>query len=240
MEQIMKAFVITVKGNKYSEDCADRCIASAKNVGLYVEKFYGINKDRAVEEMEANGLKWTWANNNTETTICPITGLKTFPYTASDTTLAALSSKIGCSMSHYLLWNKCVRLNEPILILEHDAVFLRPLPDFDFKGICQINDPTGATPRGAWWANEMKKRGGEGAFEKTWVRKPHERDIPDGLAGNSAYVIKPWAAQELIDKYQELGVWPNDATMCKQLFPYLEEYYPFITKVVQKQSTSVK
>ena len=25
--------------------------------------------------------------------------------------------------SHYLLWKKCVELNEPILILEHDVIF---------------------------------------------------------------------------------------------------------------------
>lgn len=236
----MKAFVITIKGNDYSEKCADRCIESAKKFGMKIEKFYGVDKERAYEVMHEHNLKWTWAKNNTETTICPITGLKTFPYTAGDNTLAALSSKIGCSMSHYLLWKRCVDMYEPILILEHDAVFLRAMPDFDFNGICQINDPTGATPRGSWWAQQMSQRGGEGAFEKTWIRKENERDIPDGLAGNSAYVIKPWAAQELIDKYHEIGVWPNDATMCKQLFPYLEEYYPFITIVKQTKSTSVE
>lgn len=85
----------------------------------------------------------------------------------------------------------------------------------------------------------MIKRGGQGVFEKTWVTTLEERHIPDGLAGNSAYVIKPWAAQELVDKYYELGVWPNDATMCKQIFPYLEEYYPFVTKVVQTKSTTI-
>jgi hypothetical protein len=85
----------------------------------------------------------------------------------------------------------------------------------------------------------MARRGSEGVFEKTWIRKPNERQIPDGLAGNSAYMIKPWSAQELIIKFYELGIWPNDATICKQIFPYLEEYYPFITKVNQTQSTTV-
>ena len=234
----MKAFVITLKDNNYSERCSDRCINSAAEFGVKVFKYYGIDKEHAYIAMEENGLKWSWANNNTEPTTCPITGLHTFPYTSADTTLAALTSKIGCSMSHYLLWKRCVDEDEPILILEHDAVFLRPLPEFEFNGICQINDPSGASPGGVWWSRQMKARGGEGAFEKTWVRKENERLTPDGLAGNSAYVIKPWAAQELIDKYHELGVWPNDATMCKQLFPYLEEYYPFITKIIQTESTS--
>lgn len=229
----MKAFVITLKGNLYSESKADTCISTGASCGVQVEKFYGVDKEHAYEVMHEEGLEWTWANNNEEARTCPTTGLYQFPYTASD-----LRAKMGCSMSHYLLWKRCVELDEPILILEHDTVFIRQLPKIDFRGICQINDPAGATRKGAWWSQQMKQRGGEGVFEKTWVTAEKERHIPDGLAGNSAYMIKPWAAQELVNTFHELGVWPNDATMCKQLFPCLEEYYPFITKAVQTKSTS--
>jgi GR25 family glycosyltransferase involved in LPS biosynthesis len=229
----MKAYVITLMNNEYSNQVADRCIASAAQFGLGVEKFYGIEKERALSVMTGCELEWTWAKDNTQERYCPVTGLYQFPYTTSD-----FRAKVGCSMSHYLLWKRCVEFDEPLLILEHDAVFLRPLPEVEFKGICQINDPAGATRKGSWWSGQMKKRGGEGVFEKTWVTAEKERHIPDGLAGNSAYMIKPHAAQELINKFHELGVWPNDAVMCKQLFPYLEEYYPFITKVVQTRSTT--
>lgn len=234
----MKAFVITLEGNAYSEDVAQRCIDSAAKFGLDVEKYYGVNRTHAKEIMEQEGLEWKWAHNNTKADVCPITGLRQHPYTAADTTLADLDSKIGCSMSHFLMWKFCSRIDEPLLILEHDAVFLRPLPKFEFNGICQINDPQGATPRGKWWHDQMVQRGTEGVHEKTWIRGENERQIPDGLAGNSAYLIKPWAAEELVNKAYEVGLWPNDALMCKQLFPYLEEYYPFITKAVQKRSTS--
>ena len=63
-------------------------------------------------------------------------------------------------------------------------------------------------------------------------------DRPDGLAGNSAYLLKPWAAEDLVMAFKTYGVWPNDATMCRQLFPYLEELYPFVTRVRQTESTS--
>ena len=235
----MKAFVITLENNNYSEKVANRCIQSASKNGLDVEKYYGVDKTNAKEVMENHGLKWTWAHNNTKKRICPKTGLLQFPYTAPDTTLANLYSKIGCSMSHFLLWTYCVKYDEPLLILEHDSVFLRPLPEIEFKGICQINDPNGATRKGKWWSQYMQKRGA-GVFEKTWVTAKNERNIPDGLAGHSAYLIKPWAAEDVIDKVYDVGLWPNDALMCKQLFPYLEEYYPFITKVVQTKSTSIK
>lgn len=229
----MQALVITLRGHPYSEQCADRCIESAKKYGIKVEKWYGIDKEHAEKIMFSQGLQWTWALGNTKEYICPKTGLKQFPYTAKD-----LRTKIGCSMSHYMLWKECIDFDETFLILEHDAVFINELPDIKFEGICQINDPRGCTRRGAQWSDQMISRG-EGIFEKTWVTTPKERNIPDGLAGNSAYLIKPWAAKQLVDMVNKVGVWPNDAIMCKQLFPYLQEYYPFVTKVIQTQSTSI-
>lgn len=230
----MKSFVITLKNHEYSNVVANRCIASGEQYNIVIEKFNAIHKNNAYATMESYGLNWSWAKNNTQRVKCPNTNLTQFPYTTSD-----LRTKIGCSMSHYLLWRKCVELDEPILILEHDAVFLRPLPDITFNGICQINNPENATRNGKWWAKQMITRNINGTHEKTWASTANNRDIPDGLAGNSAYLIKPWAAQECIDKFHTLGVWPNDATICKQLFPYLEEYYPFITKVIQTHSTTI-
>ena len=230
----MKAFVITLENNIYSNEVADRCIQSATKHGLAVKKFFGVDKSIAEQVMNDFGLEWTWANNNTTETICEKTNLRMHPYRTND-----LRAIIGCSMSHYSLWKKCVELNEPILILEHDSVFLRELPEYiEFYGICQINDPMGATRKGGQWSKQMSSRGTVGVHPKTWVTTENVRHIPDGLAGNSAYLIKPWAAQELIDKFHEIGVWPNDATMCQQLFPYLEEYYPFITKPIQGKSTT--
>ena len=235
----MKAFVITIQDHKYSEQVATRCVQSGKQFGVDVEKFYGVDKNTGRSVMKGCDLEWTWAKNNTEKDVCPQTGLHQFPYMSATGTPANLETKIACSMSHYMMWMKCTQMDEPILILEHDAVFIKPLPDFEFEGICQINDPAGVTRKGSWWSQQMIKRGGEGAFEKTWITTEQERHTPDGLAGNSAYVIKPWAAQELINTFHKIGVWPNDATMCKQLFPYLQEYYPFIVKTIQTQSTSI-
>lgn len=231
----MKGFVITLKDHSYSEQSANRCIESGKKHGIAVEKWHGIDKHNAEQKLNEEKLEWTWANNNTSKRKCPHTGLIQTPYTTND-----LRNRIGCFMSHFYLWKHCVELNEPILILEHDAVFIRQFPEnIDFKGICQINDPIGCTPKGHIWSAFMKNRGTTGVHIKTPIRTgAEEHVIPDGLAGNSAYLIKPWAAQEVINKCYEVGVWPNDAIMNRTLFPYLEEYYPFITKINQTQSTT--
>ena len=79
----------------------------------------------------------------------------------------------------------------------------------------------------------MVKRG-PGVWPKT---KVFDDARPDGLAGGSAYVIKPEAADELIRLVHSIGAWPNDAIMCRQLIDGLQEHFPFITEVRAEQST---
>lgn len=83
----------------------------------------------------------------------------------------------------------------------------------------------------------MRTRGTHGVHAKTRVFARHDLR-PDGLAGNSAYVIQPATAQRLCELQAEVGVWPNDATLCEQLVPGLEELYPFVTRVEQAESTT--
>ena len=217
----MKAFVITLRGHEYSERKAARCIQTAREIGgVAVERFDGVRPEISEQVMAAHGLEWTWARKEFEH------GLKQRPY-------GRRAPKIGCAMSHYLLWLRCVHEREPFLILEHDAVFERRFDEFGFRYICQINDPEGATPRGRWWSDKMKARG-PGVFDKSQV---FPGDVPDGLAGNSAYCIKPEAAFAAVKKVLEIGLWPNDAMLCRQFFD-LQELYPFVTHVEQEVSTS--
>lgn len=224
----MRAYVITIPGNDYSEKCAVRCIRSAAQFGIEVEPFDAVTKDTSRELMEHLDLHWAWPN--VEADVCPLSGLKRHPYRTKDP-----RARAGCSMSHYMLWKRCVELQEPILILEHDAVFLRGLPELPSEfGAVMLNNPGGATPKGFLWKMAIEEKG-LGVHPKTVV---FEDGRPDGLAGNSAYVISPKAALRCIELYHELGVWPNDATLCRQLVDGLMEVYPFVTEVQQSQSTS--
>jgi hypothetical protein len=89
----MKAFVITIYGHKYSEECAAQCIQSAAKFGIKVERFDAVTKDTAQLLMKDLGLQWTWPN--IEADVCPRTGLKRHPYRTKDP-----RARAGCSMSH--------------------------------------------------------------------------------------------------------------------------------------------
>tara|TARA_R100001510_G_C7654028_1_gene212579 strand:- start:562 stop:1251 length:690 start_codon:yes stop_codon:yes gene_type:complete len=142
--------------------------------------------------------------------------------------------KLACTLSHARLWNKCVELDEEIMILEHDALFLRKFEPFEWEGgILGLNDPRGATRKSMVFHTEASKVNGISTcpFVDT-------EPVPQGLAGNSAYIIKPFAAKHLLDKLEEFGAWPNDALMCNQVCPWLKVIYPYYTRVQGGISTT--
>lgn len=228
----MLARIITIQGHAYSEHGAEQCRLTAQQHGVDAEISWAVTPHDVESHMQHHGLAWTWADHNTRETVCPYTGLHHFPYRARD-----VRTKMACSMSHYLLWKESVASGEDVLILEHDARFQRDLPEIDFHGACQINDPRHGGYRGAWHSDHMQRRGTVGVHALTAKREPGSL-VPDGFSGGSAYIVKPHAAQQFISAYHRLGVWPNDATICLQLFPWLEEYYPFITWIDQHESTT--
>ena len=76
---------------------------------------------------------------------------------------------------------------------------------------------------------------------KQWVQlvpKIDHYDIPQGLAGNSAYIIKPSGASRMLELVKQHGLWPNDALMCRQLVPRLGVTKKFYTKVQGLRSTT--
>ena len=65
----------------------------------------------------------------------------------------------GCWHSHYALWNECITTNEPIVVMEHDAVINGPWPeslDIDNQLVklysnaeCKVNPAFGRWSKGA-------------------------------------------------------------------------------------------
>jgi GR25 family glycosyltransferase involved in LPS biosynthesis len=166
-----------------------------------------------------------------------------YPKEGETSTYEGMTLTVACSLSHMHLWNKCVEMNEPIMILEHDAVFTRKfrlgklLDAIEDGDIVMINDPRGATRRGTVY-HENIIRWDKGLNTIDGVNTADE-NVPDGLAGNSAYIITPAAAKKASELQSSIGIWPNDALLCKQLFPRnLKSYYPYITRVEQKKSTT--
>lgn len=226
----MKAFCITVAESQYSREAGARCIQTGSSFGLDVRPHWATGVAQVEAECKRLGIRWTWANRNTQRTVCEVTGLKQHPYRTKD-----FRMRMGCSLSHYQLWLECAESGESMLILEHDAVFDRALPDHDWRGAAMVNDPRGAAPSGERWAAAIIAKG-EGVHPKS-VMNPDS--VPDGLSGGSAYVITPETAAKAVDVVRRVGMWPNDAILCRQLGFELYEVYPFVTHVEAARSMAV-
>lgn len=118
----------------------------------------------------------------------------------------------ACFASHYLLWQKCIELDEPILILEHDAIFKHNIPEIDFDMCVNLGRPS-------------------------YIRPDHiiYEEPKDGLSlitqlnflGHHAYAIKPEAAKIFCNDVKTRPLRPNDVWIDKDYYPWLQEYRPY-------------
>lgn len=118
----MKSFVITIRDLEESQQCADRCIKSAKNHNLVVEKFFGITpKDGPVNIAKEEGI----------------------PTSSFVERYSRFENCLSAFLSHYSLWKMCAEGNEDYMIFEHDAVvqnFIKE--DVYFVGVLSYGAPS--------------------------------------------------------------------------------------------------
>jgi len=247
-EQYIKGFIITLLNDGGSTIGARKCIQSIKETGSKIIPFIidastpvTMRQDLAYvyNQDVAKKIQYTWPTNHQHDGTDLKTGLYRRTYDAAD-----WKRVMACSVSHMKLWKTCVEINEPIMILEHDALFVktfkfRYLKDNGFKNnICGINSPLGATRKARVFNHKALSYKAAGCHPCPSVDDIGDVPLPQGIAGNSAYVITPFCAQKLLDKTLEVGIWPNDAVMCKQFFPWLQICIPFYTNLQGIKSTT--
>ncbi len=188
----LKTFIITISSNKDSYFSTQQAIESAKKVG-YKEN---------IEIFEA---------------VLPNQWFKILPWKNDFLKYDKPDNVAACFASHYLLWQKCIELNEPILILEHDVIFKSNIPDIDFNMCVTLGRPSYLLPYRLEY-NETKN-GLQPLTQKHFI-------------GHHAYSLKPEAAK-IFCKDVETSVktgrllCANDVWMDKSNYNFLQEYRPF-------------
>ncbi len=228
----MKSFVIAIENNKTSQQAADACIESSKNVNnpFIIEKFNAIIPKQVDGLMSKYNLKWNypWVGEEFDFS----TGLKKSAYKTANP-----KNRIACALSHYMFWRQCAGAAKPFLILEHDAIFTDQLDETVLTTnhqIIGINNPLYATRKAREFAEIAKRANGH----IVPVPTVDSVNVPQGLAGNSAYIIKPDGAKQMLKLVKQYGLWPNDALMCKQLVKGMGVTRKFYTRVQGLPSTT--
>ena len=178
----MKAFIINLSKIESSRSTAVRVKESLDKFNIKNELFEGSYGNETKKLFEEQGRK------------CYPWGVKGPTRLYSEDEKRGLEDSPGiqgCFYSHYRLWEKCVELNEPIMIFEDDVLFTRTYHPVDFKDVLililgnpqksekylpLLNDPQG-TPRA-------------------------EDYYQASLPGTPGYAIKPHAAKKLVEEYK--------------------------------------
>ena len=162
----MDQYVIYLPTYPSSVAWANNAVESGNNHGWNLQLYEGV--DGSITSLESHG---TFASKINK---------KCFRYMQRPGT-------IGCFLSHYNLWKKCIIENKPITIFEHDVYFKNSPPTLPLS------------------FDVIKYEG----FNKA---KP----IPCGnwFEGARAYSISPEGAQRIVDWISVHGAMPADWMLC--------------------------
>lgn len=235
MEMPITCKVITMTNNEVSMEAFGKLQDSSHSVGndFRPEIFEATIAENAEDHLSKLLLEWNYPWEGVVTDLK--TGLKKSAYPTRNRL-----NRIACAISHYRLWAVCVKTNKPMLIMEHDAIFIQRLRydnllEDNHYNIIGINNPIGNTRKSHEFHKILQQSVDRENTGIVPVPTIDNFDIPQGLAGNSAYIIKPKGARMCIKAASEHGLWPNDALMCKQLIPHMgvtKAYYTNTQRVV--------
>lgn len=190
--EVEGTYIITIKGHELSERLAARCLASCERVGQRAEIFDAFDgTDDSVRGIKvpeqcrgATWLRWIRVVNYELT-----------------------KPEICCALSHFALWCKCMELNRPIVVLEHDAVMLQPYREhYAMNAIVYLGCI-------------------EQVRSNTWsMIPPHAQLNPDyrHILRAHAYSIDPFMAKNLVSMVIEKGIFTSaDVSMSLNKFAML-------------------
>lgn len=209
-----KFYAIVIDGHSESERGYEELCKSSRDHGneFDIQRFSAVTPEFNAYIMDQEEIEWNypWDKRSKD----QHTGLLKHPYKTKNP-----EAKISCALSHYLLWKMCKEENEPFFIFEHDSIFIRKLDNIDLLmrsdfEIIGINSPIGATRRASLFATMVQndRRGIQP------VPKIDTPDVPQGIAGGSAYLMKPnKGATVALNAVNRHGLWHNDALLCYQV-----------------------
>jgi GR25 family glycosyltransferase involved in LPS biosynthesis len=217
----MKGFVITLINNDSSVRLANVCFESLRVNGYDPNIFEAHCGNESVNFLQSNKIKSIFDES--------IAHYQLYKHWSS------VPGTIGCFASHFDLWLTAVKLQEPIIILEHDAIVVRPWDDFRWKDILHLD-----------WEGSLRRRHMRNAFDQynpviehsvyNMGFRPGEAASVVSMNCTYAYAITPEAAEKLIQDALERGFFAVDRFI-RQPIVNIDTLHP---KVAQEQPEALE
>jgi hypothetical protein len=178
---VNSAFIIRIDGNEVSETMARRCAESCEKVGMPYEFFSAVDGT-------SGSVVAPWPRHQ----ILDLVKV---------TNKTLTSAEVACMLSHFLLWVKCVELDEPIVILEHDAVMVQPYLVHPFFNIISY---LGCIEQANGWQPQFPlPPHGQLNENFRFILRAH------------AYSVDPMIARQLVAKLIKAGVFTSADVMIR-------------------------
>ncbi|NBP58120.1 hypothetical protein EBU71_16610 [bacterium] len=177
----MQARIITLIGNAHSEKVSKECVEQAAKFGINVEVFPAIHGNERKEHFKKLGLK-PWKDHV----------MKVGAY--------------GCMLSHYYLYQYCLEIDEPLLVLEHDGYLLEPIEPWileQFEDVLKLD--IYSPYKGVYNSKIEESRNVELVITHD-ITGIHRKMVYGWYTwGAYAYILKPSGARKILDKIKTSG-----------------------------------
>ena len=196
----MKTFIIYLPDNDFSVKMANETIDSLKQFNIEFEMFDGVVGRKGIKVLSDHDRY-------------PSVHINDIHWT---------DGTIGCLASHYLLWDKCSKQDEPFLILEQDAVIVRDPRDIvnEVKNVCHLDAylPFDLERENHFdYYNKLIKIDKQGVSEYpkgNFYNGKVRKLIPQGcFKGAYGYIITPSGAKDIISWTGNHGLLPADGCL---------------------------
>jgi hypothetical protein len=206
---IESTYIIRLSNNTISRNLSDRCLDSCVSVHQPAQFWEGFDGTSGTHVTSPEHLKhkdhfnWVKVHDNKIT-----------------------MSQLGCVLSHFSLWCHCLTIDKPIIILEHDAIMLKPLLRFEFYNMIQF------------LGSVEQMRGAP-----QYIIPPHGTAYEQRLRFISrahAYAIDPQVAKNMITRFIQNGIFATttaDVFLRADIFPIIQHGLYAYDKWVDDEST---
>ena len=209
---MIKTFIIRLEENEQSCKMAEESMIEAVKHGLRPKYFNAIHGNDAEYHYEKTGIKRQGKFKKNKAGV------------------------IGCFFSHYYLWQKCIKLDEPIIILEHDGYLIRPVDDnllYYFNDVLKLDR---LDPYSKNYEKDIEAESHLNVSVHPYThssKKVQRHGLKDYFKGAYSYIIKPQGARKLVNFININGHRPADQQInarivnLKTTVPTVARLHPF-------------
>tara|TARA_E500000178_G_scaffold355993_1_gene430968 strand:+ start:2306 stop:3004 length:699 start_codon:yes stop_codon:yes gene_type:complete len=229
----MKAFIIYIKNHEGSTATANLTLESCEKHGYSAELYEGITPSTLSAWEEKYKLENKVLNpSHMYDRQIGINGSE-FTY----------QCKYSNFLNHYTLWNKCVELDEKIIILEHDALAVSEWKNPKFDELLVLNVRSGLYGEELDKLRKPELYKGVHDYKNKYLNYKAKNIWFDAsmIPGTASYAISPKGAKRLISNIKKYG-WDKADYIVNNKSVHMQyiqpDYFHFSHHIIKNQRTS--